>query len=354
MVDQQQLHRVQPRIRSVMGLADHRMKILRYARAKHWNHILRQRSRAEKLCFEAFRAATTARQQFQDKVETVLTAFDVPAPPSSQIIVSDSSALEGWQETNEGTAHFYTDGSFIPATSTQSALCGSGVQLWFRGNSFDACRPLLQHTVHSRLSSNVAELDALLLALTWVQQHQAHVQPVVIHYDSEYAMHVSTGQWRALRNIALVGKLKQIIAAIQPVVRIHWRWIRGHTNHAGNDAADKLANLGAQGQTLTLPIFVLQQGVLGRHKLTSKTCMRSTSSASQNLILLIQSRQTYLPLMLLGMRCLSCWLMLPRQLLVLVDIHSCGLRILRQIRPNCCSCNKESLTPMSNCLKLPP
>ena len=94
MVDQQQLHRVQPRIRSVMGLADHRMKILRYARAKHWNHILRQHSRAEKLCFEAFRAATTARQQFQDKVETVLTAFDVPAPPSSQIIVSDSSALE--------------------------------------------------------------------------------------------------------------------------------------------------------------------------------------------------------------------------------------------------------------------
>lgn len=84
------------------------------------------------------------------------------------------------------------------------------------------------------------------MVLEWLYSHQSCVSRAVIHYGSEYGMHVATGQWRAMRNLSMVGKIKDLLAKLS--VPLHWRWIRGHSSHAGNDKADELAAAGASGK----------------------------------------------------------------------------------------------------------
>ena len=85
---------------------------------------------------ESFRGssqqAQAVREQFGNKVEEVLESFDVPAPPVSHV------AVEGWDEQNPATAHFYTDGSYTPPTEHAAAKCGAGVHMWLNLGSHDA------------------------------------------------------------------------------------------------------------------------------------------------------------------------------------------------------------------------
>ena len=97
------------------------------------------------------------------------------------------------------------------------------------------------------------------------------VKTAVIHYDSEYGMHVSTGHWKALTNTALVGKIQHLIRELDGQIRLQWRWIRGHTGHRGNEQADALASRGAGGMVKHLPVFSSTSQGLRRVKLSLKT-----------------------------------------------------------------------------------
>ena len=133
-------------------------------------------------------------------------------------------------------AHFYT-------WELHACLRQRGVErghLRFQQKGYDACASVNSHGAN-KTSNNVAELDAILLALTWVQRHQSMLDVAVFHYDSEYAMHVSTGRWRALRNLIQIGKIKQLLSDLSPAVKFQWRWIRGHQGHWGNEQAGRLA-----------------------------------------------------------------------------------------------------------------
>ena len=91
---------------------------------------------------ESFRGssqqAQAVREQFGNKVEEVLASFDVPAPPVSHVIIQPGAAVEGWDEQNPATAHFYTDGSYTPPTEHAAAKCGAGVHMWLNLGSYDA------------------------------------------------------------------------------------------------------------------------------------------------------------------------------------------------------------------------
>ena len=285
LVDSDRLHQVQPRMRCVPGVADHRMKVLgiqlgsltarasRKRRAQTWKSLSRPRDRTPKLCMQAFRGnseqAVAARKQFGLEVEAVLSSMEVPAPPVSHAIVAETTAVEGWEEPNNTIAHSYTDGSYTPSSSSTVAKCGSGVYLWLAQNGYSACRPVsTKRNFISHFSNNVAELDAILMVLDWLYSHQSCVSRAVIHYDSEYGMHVATGQWRAMRNLPLVGKIKDLLAKLS--VPLQWRWIRGHSSHAGNDKADELAAAGASGKVLTLPAFTATASGPQRLRLSGK------------------------------------------------------------------------------------
>ena len=69
----------------------------RKTRAKIWKDRLRPRSVDQKLRMETFRCssqqAQAVREQFGNKVEEVLKAFDVPTPPLSHGIIQPGAAV---------------------------------------------------------------------------------------------------------------------------------------------------------------------------------------------------------------------------------------------------------------------
>ena len=190
---------------------------------------------------ESFRGSSSqqaqqVRAEFGRRVEEVLESFQVPAPPVSHAIVEPNAAVKGWDELDSAAVHFYTDGSF-----TQQ--------------SYDACCCVSATEFSNHLSNNVAELQAILLALQWLQRHRHVVRVSVAHYDTEYGRHFSTGQWQALKNIQWVDRIKDVLKEIANDVKVQRRWIRGHSMHPGNEQADKLAAQGADGLTKHLHVF---------------------------------------------------------------------------------------------------
>ena len=188
LVDQDRLRQVLPRMKCVAGLADHRVKIMglhlgdlvkhsqRKLRAKTWKHRFYAQPQDRKLNMESFRGnssqAREVRQQFQAQVECVLQSCGVPEPPVSHVLIASHAAVEGWEETDSSVVHFYTDGSYTPAEAAVPAKCGAGVHMWLAQSSYDACRPIQVDGTHSRLSNNVAELDAIFIGFAMASQTQ--------------------------------------------------------------------------------------------------------------------------------------------------------------------------------------
>lgn len=91
-------------------------------------------------------------------------------------------------------------------------ICG------LRNKKNSACRPVFANNTYiSHLPNNVAGLDAILMVLEWVYSHRACISRAVIHYDVENGIRVAAGQWKAMRNLSLVGRIKDYPSMYLPV-----------------------------------------------------------------------------------------------------------------------------------------
>ena len=139
------------------------------------------------------------------------------------------------------TVDIYTDG----ACKGNPGVGGWGALLTFRGRS----RELYggeRHTTNNRM-----ELTAVIRALEALTRRSR----VRLHTDSTYVQQGIT-QWihawrrkgwrtaggQAVKNEDLWRRLAELAEAHD----VDWIWVRGHSGHDGNEAADRLANLGVE------------------------------------------------------------------------------------------------------------
>lgn len=98
-------------------------------------------------------------------------------------------------------------------------------------------------------TNNRMELTAVIEALTALNRPSR----VVIHTDSQYVQKGITewiSGWKArgwktaarepVKNADLWRRLDDLARGHE----IEWKWVRGHSGHAGNERADRLANRG--------------------------------------------------------------------------------------------------------------
>lgn len=98
-------------------------------------------------------------------------------------------------------------------------------------------------------TNNRMELQAVISAL------EALKRPceVIVYTDSQYVQK-GISEWihgwkargwkTAAKEPVKNVDLWQALDAAQKMHTIHWRWVKGHAGHAGNERADALANMG--------------------------------------------------------------------------------------------------------------
>jgi len=98
-------------------------------------------------------------------------------------------------------------------------------------------------------SNNTGELTAICEGLKWIIENDDSTKPIAFYYDSKYAAKITTGEYKAESNKYLAAKARTLLQQALNKRKIRFEHIKGHSNDKGNDAADELANKGAEGQT---------------------------------------------------------------------------------------------------------
>lgn len=80
-------------------------------------------------------------------------------------------------------------------------------------------------------TNNEMELTAILVAV------EEFDEPLTVKSDSQYAINVATGKWKARANTELVDQIKEAIEAHGDV---EFTWVKGHADDTLNIAADRL------------------------------------------------------------------------------------------------------------------
>lgn len=100
-------------------------------------------------------------------------------------------------------------------------------------------------------TNNRMELKAVIEALGALKRPCE----VIVHTDSQYVQK-GISEWihgwkargwkTAAREPVKNVDLWQALDAAQARHQIHWRWVKGHAGHVGNERADALANMGVE------------------------------------------------------------------------------------------------------------
>jgi ribonuclease HI len=88
-------------------------------------------------------------------------------------------------------------------------------------------------------TSNRMEMTGVLMGLRAVTESN---RPVIVRSDSQYVIRTLRGQYRRYANPDLWNEIDREVARFRS---IRFEWVRGHAGDVHNEAADKLANVGA-------------------------------------------------------------------------------------------------------------
>ena len=107
-------------------------------------------------------------------------------------------------------------------------------------------------------SNNTAELTAIAHAARWILT-QPEGGVVVIRGDSQYALNIASGEWRAKANRDLAGSVQALWQEADSVRGLRAEHVRAHRGHRWNERADHLAFRAMQGET-PLPLQFWKTG----------------------------------------------------------------------------------------------
>lgn len=96
-------------------------------------------------------------------------------------------------------------------------------------------------------SNNTAELSAIAHALRWVLS-QGGIESVEIRGDSNYALNIASGLWRAKANRVLASRVGSLWSEVSAIVRLSGEHVPAHKGHRWNERADHLAFRAMQGE----------------------------------------------------------------------------------------------------------
>jgi len=107
-------------------------------------------------------------------------------------------------------------------------------------------------------SNNTAELTAIAHAARWILS-QPGEGVVVIRGDSQYALNIASGAWRAKANQDLAESVKALWMEVDSVRGLRGEHVRAHRGHRWNERADHLAFRAMQGES-PLPLQFWKPG----------------------------------------------------------------------------------------------
>lgn len=144
-----------------------------------------------------------------------------PAPRVKRTSAKDETA----PEPPPDAIILYTDG----ASSGNPGPSGIGVVMRYGGHTREISKYIGVTT------NNVAELEAIRIALEELKRTDL---PVYIHTDSSYACGLLVKNWKAKKNLELVGTIRRQLTQFK---EIHLIKVRGHQGVPDNERADRLA-----------------------------------------------------------------------------------------------------------------
>ena len=96
-------------------------------------------------------------------------------------------------------------------------------------------------------SNNTAELSAIAHAMRWLLA-EGSSQAIVLRGDSEYALNIASGQWRAKANKELAESARALWSEVASLRSLTPEHVRAHRGHRWNERADHLAFRAMQGE----------------------------------------------------------------------------------------------------------
>tara|TARA_B100000214_G_scaffold86532_1_gene59341 strand:- start:3270 stop:3800 length:531 start_codon:yes stop_codon:yes gene_type:complete len=107
-------------------------------------------------------------------------------------------------------------------------------------------------------SNNTAELSAIAQALRWILE-SGDCECVVIRADSQYALNIAAGEWRAKKNRALAQRVQKLWNEVSTICELRGEHVRAHRGHRWNERADHLAFRAMSGEE-ALPLQFWKPG----------------------------------------------------------------------------------------------
>ena len=119
--------------------------------------------------------------------------------------------------------------------------------------------PLDEEYIGARVgSNNTAELSAFAHSLIWILKSH-HSGRIVVRGDSEYAMNIGSGKWKAKANKELATRVHLLWQEVHASFDISTEHVRAHEGHRWNERADHLA-FRAMKEELPLPLQFWKPG----------------------------------------------------------------------------------------------
>ena len=108
-------------------------------------------------------------------------------------------------------------------------------------------------------SNNTGELSAMAHALRWLLM-EGSTDAVTIRGDSQYALKIAAGEWRAKANGELAARVQALWNEVTSLRTVEAEHIRAHRGHRWNERADHLAWRACIGET-PLPLQFWKPGM---------------------------------------------------------------------------------------------